>query len=109
MRYAGQRGEKGEAGTAGKRGEQGKAGPRLGAGQARAVIYLFVVNVLFVAACFIGLIHYVHSTDQERCTTLEQIVSIPVPHPLIGNPSRQFEARFEAIERERGRQLGCKP
>lgn len=112
MRYGGRRGEKGDAGRrgeAGERGERGKTGARLPAGQARAVVYLFLLNLLFVGACFAGLVYYVHATDQERCTTLEQIVAIPVPTPVAGNPSREFEARFEAIERERGRQLGCRP
>jgi hypothetical protein len=105
----GEQGDAGEAGQQGERGEQGKVGARLPAGQARALIYLFILNILFVAACFAGLVHYVHATDQERCTTLEQIVSIPVPHPVVGNPSREWESRFETIERERGRQLGCRP
>jgi hypothetical protein len=105
----GEQGDAGEAGQRGERGERGTASARLPAAQARAVVYLFLLDLLFVAACFAGLVYYVHATDQERCTTLEQIVSIPVPHPVVGNPSRQFDAHLEAIERERGRQLGCRP
>lgn len=46
---------------------------------------------------------------RQRCTSLEQDVSIPITHPIAGNPSREWEARFEAIDRERVIELRCKP
>ena len=107
MRWGGF-GAPGPKGDQGEQGEEGRPGTRLPRGQARAVVYLFVLNMLFVAACFTGLIHYVHAGDQERCTTINEVTSIPVPQPVAGNPSRMWESRFEAIEKARGRQLGCR-
>lgn len=46
---------------------------------------------------------------RQRCVSLEQDVSIPITHPIAGNPSREWEARFEAIDRQRAAQLRCKP
>jgi hypothetical protein len=97
-----QQGQRGRQGEKGERGERGL--PRA---QRRAVIYLFLLNVLFVAACFAGLVHYVRSSEQERCASLAQIITIPIPVPVTGNPSRQAWASFEAVERRRGHQLGC--
>lgn len=105
-RYGGgtpaRRGEKGD------KGERGKPGPRLPPGVARALVLLFVLNLLLLAAVFFGLIHYVRAGDADRCTTLEEVVAIPVPRPVAHNPSREWESKFEAIEAKRGRQLGCR-
>ena len=109
MKYGGPpRGPKGDKGERGKQGEQGEPSTRLPISQARAVVYLFILNLIFVGLCFWGLVHYIHANDQDRCTTLEEVVAIPVPQPVAGNPSREFDARFEAIEAKRGRQLGCR-
>ncbi len=101
-RYA----ERGPKGDKGDRGEQGR---RLAAGQARALVYLFGLNLLLLGAGFFALIHYVQADNADRCITIEQIVSIPVPHSVKGNPSREWESKFEAIERVRAGQLGCRP
>jgi hypothetical protein len=82
---------------------------RLPAGQARAVIYLFLLNVVLFGLCFAGLIHYVKAGNSDRCTTLQQVIAIPVPTPVAGNPSREWESTYEAIDRQRARQLGCRP
>lgn len=103
------RGQRGEKGRQGEKGDKGEPSSRLPIGQARAVVYLFLLNLVFVGLCFWGLVHSEQSSARDRCTTLNQVVAIPVPTPVAGNPSREFDARFEAIERERGRQLGCKP
>lgn len=91
---------RGPKGDKGERGEQGKAGTRMPARQARAVVYLFVLNVVFVALCFAGLAYYVRAGGQERCGTIAQITAIPAAAGTWG-------ARFEAIERDRLRELGC--
>jgi hypothetical protein len=106
MRYGTLRGEKGERG---EQGAQGKASTRLPLPQARAIIFLLLLNLLLIGAGFFGLIHYVRAGNSDRCTSLEQVVAIPVPRPVAGNPSREFDARFEAIEQRRARELGCRP
>lgn len=97
-------GPKGDKGKQGERGERGL--PR---GQARAVVYLFLLNTVFLVAGFFWLAHIEHVNDQQRCTSIEQATRIPVPHPVAGNPSREWEAQYEAIQAARGRQLGCRP
>jgi Collagen triple helix repeat (20 copies) len=107
----GERGEKGETGETGKKGETGetgKRGPRgirglLSRDQARAVIFLFTLNAIFIGTCFFGLVHYVRSENAEHCTTVRQVSTIP----LKSGPGRPWEARFEMIERKRLLQLGC--
>lgn len=103
-------------GAKGDRGERG-----MPAGQRRAIVYLFVVPVLIAAVALFGLIHYARvisreqreiiqvrtANDRERCTSLTQIVTIPIPVPTQGNPSREAWARFEQVERQRGTQLHC--
>ena len=44
---------------------------------------------------------------QQRCSSITQDASIPLPHPIAGNPSREWEADFEAIARNRAGQLHC--
>ena len=139
MRYSSLRGEKGETGETGQTGERGPQGIRglLSRKQARAVVYLFILGALIGVACLAGLLHYAgevsgqqrtvsreqrelvteqrelaaatRANNADRCTTLEEVVAIPVPHPVAANPSREWAAAFERIERARGRQLGCKP
>jgi hypothetical protein len=92
--------EKGEQGAKGDKGERGERG--MPAGQRRAIIYLFVVPILIAAAALFGLIHYARQLSRE------QLVVIPIPEPTAGNPSREWEARYEQIERQRGDQLGCR-
>jgi hypothetical protein len=112
--------EKGEQGAKGDKGERGERG--MPAGQRRAIIYLFVVPILIAAAALFGLIHYARQLSREqreiiqvantnsrqRCGSIAQIVVIPIPEPTAGNPSREWEARYEQIERQRGVQLGCR-
>ena len=70
-RYA-QRGPKGDKGDKGDKGTEGNDATRLPVGQGRAIVYLFVLNLLFVAACFAGLVYYVRAGNQERCASLER-------------------------------------
>jgi hypothetical protein len=100
---------RGQPGEKGERGEKGEPSSRLPIGQARAVVYLFLLNLVLFGLCFLGLIHYVHAGDSDRCTSLQQVIAIPVPTPVAGNPSREFDSKFEAIERARARELGCRP
>lgn len=134
MKFSALRGEKGDQG---ERGAEGKAGPRLPKRQARAVVYLFIVAALVGIAALAGLLHLAGEVSQQqqavaqqqqqvareqreldaqqkankadRCTTVEEIAAIPVPHPVKGNPSREWESKYEGIEAARGKQLGCKP
>ena len=105
----GARGEQGKRGERGERGKEGEPSTRLPVSQARAVVYLFVLNLLLFGACFWGLVHYAQAGNADRCTTLQQIEAIPVPQPVAGNPSREWESKYEQITRARGRELGCTP
>ena len=51
--------------------------------------------------------HVVQGNNQTRCASVEADATIPLPHPVAGNPSREWEAAFEAIQRARAKQLGC--
>lgn len=65
-------------------------------------VALFGLSILFT-------VHYVSANDQQRCSSLLADASIPLPHPIAGNPSREWEAAFEANAALRARQLGCRP
>ena len=133
----GETGETGADGPPGPKGDEGKAGPQLPQRQARAVVYLFILGALIGVVCLAGLLHLAGEVSQQqhavaqqqqqvareqreldaqqtankadRCTTVEEIAAIPVPHPVAGNPSREWESKYEGIEAARGKQLGCKP
>lgn len=61
---------------------------------------LAVVNLLLTT-------HAIRANNQQRCSSLTQTADIPLPHPIAGNPSREWEAAFEKIERQRAQRLGC--
>jgi hypothetical protein len=134
MRHAGAPpgppGVKGDKGEQGERGEQGNDATRLPVSQGRAVVYLFILAVLLAATCLAGLVYYGHrlsgqqaavtaqqqalarqqreflaaqqAAGKKTCDTIDQIVAIPATR-------RSWGARFEAIERNRLRELGCPP
>ena len=133
MRYETLRGEKGEQGEPGERGEQGEQGneaTRLPVSQGRAVVYMFILAVLLSLVCLAGLVYYGHrlsgqqqqvsqqqqavvrqqreflasqqAGSKKTCDTIIQITGIPAARGA-------WAARFEAIERNRLRELGCKP
>lgn len=132
MRYAALRGEKGEKGDTGPQGIRGL----LSRTQGRAVVYLFILGAVLGVASLAGLLHYagelssqqrtvateqrelvteqhnltaaVKTNNAERCAILEEVVAIPVPHPVAGNPSREWESKFQALEATRGHELGCR-
>jgi hypothetical protein len=102
----------------------------MSAKQATAVVYLFGVTMLLVAAALFALFHYVHEVARaertaehaqmvasradtaagvSRCADLQKLAAIPVPQPVAGNPSREFANQLETIWRARARQLGCTP
>lgn len=128
------RGPKGEKG---EQGEQGKQGARLPAGVARAIVYLSVLNLIFVAVCFGGLVHYADSTrtallhqqqayeadqrheqaeqradgaavERKLCTTFGELAA---NQPPAGNPdtnpSRGYDQRNHKILDEVGPDLQC--
>jgi hypothetical protein len=131
------RGPRGEKGEQGAQGRQGKQGARLPVGVARAIVYLFIVNVIFVAACFGGLVHYADSTrtallhqqqayeagqrheqaeqraagvavERKLCTTFGELAA---NRPPAGNPntnpSRGYDQRNHKILDEVGPDLQC--
>lgn len=102
----GDKGDRGAQGAKGDRGDRGRGG--MTGAQRKAFTYLALVVLVYCGLLGFGLIHYVRQNAQERCASIEQTTRIPVPHPIAGNPSRIWEARYEAIERQRARQLGCR-
>jgi len=123
-------------GLKGAKGDKGDTGPRLPASERRAVVTLFTLGACLAAVCVLGIAHYARQLHREqqivaaqqraierqgrqiaaqqaaenriRCTSIAQVTTIPVPHPLAGNPSREWEAAYEHIQRNRGIQLGCR-
>lgn len=75
----------------------------------RAVIFLFVLSVLLGVFNLFWTAHEVSANNGDRCATIVQLASIPIPRPVAGNPSRVFAAHLEAIYRDRARQIGCMP
>jgi hypothetical protein len=124
-------------GPKGDKGEPGAQGARLPAGVARAIVYLSVVNVIFVAACFGGLVHYADSTrtalehqqqayeagqrreqaeqraagvavERKLCTTFGELAANrPPPGNPATNPSRGYDQRNHKILDEVGPDLQC--
>lgn len=105
------RGQKGDKGDKGQRG--------LPQGQARAIVYLFVLCIALFLVLGVGLFHQQSVFQQRisqadahnariRCQAIAQIVAIPVPSPVAGNPSRMWEASYEHVQRQRGIAAGCK-
>ena len=112
----------------GEKGDRGAPGPGMPPRQRRAIVYLFVLNILIAAVALGGLYHYarklsgdqdvisrqqreivqVERTDaRQRCSSIAAAVAIPIAVPLAGNPSRQEWAAFEQVQRDRGKQLHC--
>ena len=120
----------------GPKGDKGETGPRLPASERRAVVTLFTLGACLAAVCILGIAHYARQLHREqqivaaqqaaierqgrqiaaqqaavnriRCTSIALVTTIPVPRPLAGNPSREWEAAYELIQRNRGIQLGCR-
>ena len=132
MLFHGAKGDKGE------QGKQGRPGARLPAGQARAIVYLFALNLVFIAACLAGLIHYADSTraallHQQQvyeagqrheqatqreegkivigklCTTFGELAANKPPAGNPAtNPSRRYDQRNHQILDSIGPDLGCR-
>lgn len=71
----------------------------------RSVAALLLLGLLVGGANLLWTAHLVREDGQQRCGAVEAGATIPLPPP--GNPSRAWEARFEAIQQARARQLGC--
>ena len=94
-------------GPRGPKGERGAKGEPLSPALRRALAYLFVLVFLLIGLAYWGLYRQQQGDEQQRCGSIAQAVGIPVPVPTAGNPSREWVAKFSAIERQRGKQLGC--
>jgi hypothetical protein len=129
------RGPQGAQGQAGQAGVQGRPGTGLPRSQRVAITWMFAVCMIFVGVLFLGLFHYarelagqqhvvaaqqqsidrqqrelnkaVTANLRQRCTSVLQDATIPITHPIANNPSREWEARFEQIDRQRAAQLHC--
>lgn len=118
------KGDTGAKGDKGDRGEKGTCG--LPPGQARAVVYLFVLGVVLFVVLGVALFHYVHAyqgaqaqeqaqahrqgqlIERKLCQTFDQLASnkAPAGNPLT-NPSRAFDQRQHAILAQVAPDLGC--
>jgi hypothetical protein len=100
-------GDKGDQGSQGERGPRGRRGEGMTRGTRRAIVTLFALTVAMAVASILFTVHYVHANNQQRCTSLLADAAIPLPHPIAGNPSREWEAAFEKIAAARAHRLGC--
>ena len=70
----------------------------------RSVAVLVLLGLLVTAANLLWTAHLVREDNQQRCGSVLANATIP----LAGaGPARLWESRFEAIQRERARQLRC--
>ena len=96
------------AGPRGPRGEQGKRGVQGTAGLSRpvrrALVFLFTLSVALAAANMLWTAYLVREANQARCASVVADATIPLPK---GVTAREWDAAFEAIARERARQLHC--
>jgi hypothetical protein len=74
----------------------------------RSIAILVLLGLLVTAANLLWTAHVVNADNQQRCGALIAVTKLPVPHPIAGNPSREWAAAFEAINAQRARELGCK-
>ena len=104
----------------GERGERGEPGRRLPAGQARAIVYLFLVNTVLVVAGYLLLSSAVHHeqaaqhaqaqiAERKLCTTLGRLAQL---HPPAGspraNPSRGYLQDLHSTLAQLGPDIGCR-
>jgi hypothetical protein len=91
-------------GPAGPRGEQG-----MGIKRRRAVVYLFVLNLVLTALVAFGLVHYVSAQNAKWCSTLVLLTATPVAAPADpgANPSREQAFVLYSDFRHLRRELGC--
>lgn len=93
----------------GPKGDKGEPGDRgMSPAQRRAFTYLALVVLVYCALLGFGLFHYVRANAQSRCASVLAEATIPLPHPITGNPSRIWEAHFEQLQAKRARDLGCR-
>ena len=69
----------------------------------RSVAALVLLGLLVAGANLLWTAHLVRAGDRQRCASIVADATIPLP----AGPSRAWEARFEAIQAARARQLGC--
>jgi hypothetical protein len=115
--------EQNERLPAGPRGQQGKQGERgergLPRGQARAVVYLFVLAVLLAVAGLFWINHQVHASqgaarqagqavEVKLCSTFGRLAALqPPPGNPAANPSRAYLQAEHATLVQLGADLGC--
>ena len=95
-------GPRGPRGKQGKRGEHGTEG--LSRPVRRALVFLFTLSVALAAANMLWTAYLVREANQARCAAVVADATIPLPREAA---AREWDAAFEAIARERARQLHC--
>jgi hypothetical protein len=75
--------------------------------KAASVVFLLLLTFSLAGGNLLWTERVVQQNHQKYCDSLGQVAHIPVPHPVAGNPSREFAAALEADFRKRDRELGC--
>jgi hypothetical protein len=73
----------------------------------RSFAILAIIGLLMTGANMLWTAREVRVNNQRACSAVVADATIPLPHPVQGNPARLWESRFEANARARARQLGC--
>ena len=71
----------------------------------RSVAALVILALLVTGANLLWTAHVVNADNQQRCASV--LADATIPLPAAGDPSRAWDARFEANAQARARQLGC--
>lgn len=91
-----------------------RAARRLASPRGRATAFFALLNIAFFLIMLLWLSRIANHVEQvqvndnrARCNSIVQSLHNPVPRPILGNPSREWEYRNEVIQYGRGRQIGC--
>jgi hypothetical protein len=95
-------------GAKGEKGDRGEKGRGLARGQARAIVYLFVVGFLMAGACLLFTVHEIDANNAKWCATIDLLdAQRPPSGNAAANPSRAYEQRIGADFHRLRSQLGC--
>ena len=73
----------------------------------RSIAVLAILGFIITGINLMWTAHEVRIVNESRCSVLASYATIPLPHPVVGNPSIEWEAAFEHIARQRAKDLGC--
>jgi hypothetical protein len=96
-------------GPQGERGERGERGEGMTRGARHAVVFLFVLSLVFAATNLFYTTAQVRVSNHRWCDTLTLLTARPVPKPAspAANPSRQQSYVLYTDFVRLRHQLGC--